>query len=179
MPKDCGRRGALTEYPTAADDAVMIAILQSSILENRSRNITLSTSATTLCFACSCLTCHIQYDGVVFRVLLFSRCWINSPRSPASLDFSNFHMPRNGPFLSSFSRDSWREEAEALSSEAGTLRETVHALRQYSENDTIDQLLGQASAQPAVRTVLFGLHFSFFSLVIVSSCSVLLLHTLT
>eukprot|EP00752_Nemacystus_decipiens_P013478 g11937.t1 len=42
-------------------------------------------------------------------------------------------------------RDSWREEAEALSSEAGTLRETVHALRLYSENDTIDQLLGQVS----------------------------------
>ncbi|CAM9692981.1 unnamed protein product, partial [Hapterophycus canaliculatus] len=43
-------------------------------------------------------------------------------------------------------RDSWREEADALSSEAATLRATVHALRQYSENDTIDQLLGQASA---------------------------------
>ena len=29
------------------------------------------------------------------------------------------------------------------------MRETVSALRQYSENDTIDQLLGQASEVPA------------------------------
>ncbi|CAM9167287.1 unnamed protein product [Scytosiphon promiscuus] len=43
-------------------------------------------------------------------------------------------------------RDSWREEADTVSSEAATLRETVHALRQFSENETIDQLLGQASA---------------------------------
>ncbi|CBJ32564.1 FkbM family methyltransferase [Ectocarpus siliculosus] len=42
-------------------------------------------------------------------------------------------------------RDSWREEADSFSSEAATLRETVQALRQYSENDTIDQLLGQVS----------------------------------
>ncbi|CAM9111795.1 unnamed protein product [Ectocarpus sp. 12 AP-2014] len=42
-------------------------------------------------------------------------------------------------------RDSWREEADSFSSEAAMLRETVQALRQYSENDTIDQLLGQVS----------------------------------
>ncbi|CAB1106110.1 unnamed protein product [Ectocarpus sp. CCAP 1310/34] len=46
-------------------------------------------------------------------------------------------------------RDSWREEADSFSSEAATLRETVQALRQYSENDTIDQLLGQAWANLA------------------------------
>lgn len=42
-------------------------------------------------------------------------------------------------------RDTWREEAEVLSKETSNLKETVTALRQYSENDTIDQLLGQAS----------------------------------
>lgn len=48
--------------------------------------------------------------------------------------------------LAHVARDSWREEADYFSSEAATLRETVQALRQYSENDTIDQLLEQASA---------------------------------
>lgn len=39
-----------------------------------------------------------------------------------------------------------------FASEANNLRETVTALRQYSENDTIDQLLGQASeADQALR----------------------------
>lgn len=43
-------------------------------------------------------------------------------------------------------RDSWREEAEAVSSEVAHLRETVNSLRQYTESDAIDRLLGQASS---------------------------------
>lgn len=60
------------------------------------------------------------------------------------------------------SRDSWREEADALSSEAATLREAVHALRQYSENDTIDQLLGQASVLYHRRDVWPRVHLITF-----------------